>query len=62
MCVCWASFVGHSLGGLIVRAAVASKAFIPHLTKLYTFISLGSPHLGYLYHDNSIFESGAIRL
>ena len=38
------SFVGHSLGGLIVRAA------LPHLKQFgpnfYTFMTLGTPHLG----------------
>lgn len=38
------SFIGHSLGGLIIRAA------LPHLRRfhssLHAFITLGSPHLG----------------
>ena len=50
------SFVGFSLGGLIARAA------FPHLehlaTKFYTFISLSSPHLGYMYNSNKLFETG----
>ena len=42
------SFIGHSIGGLIIRAA------LPHLAeyapKFFTYISLGSPHLGYMYN------------
>lgn len=50
------SFIGHSLGGLIIRAA------LPYLeeysTKMHMYISLSSPHLGYMYHSNKIVESG----
>ena len=42
------SFIGHSLGGLVIRAA------LPRLTdfkdKMRTYISFSSPHLGYMYH------------
>jgi len=44
------------MGGLICRAA------FPHLEQLkdkfYTFISLGSPHLGYMYNSNKLFDTG----
>jgi hypothetical protein len=50
------SFIGFSLGGLIARAS------FPHLehlqNKFYTFISLSSPHLGYMYNSNKLFETG----
>eukprot|EP01016_Furgasonia_blochmanni_P032969 TRINITY_DN3411_c0_g2_i1.p1 TRINITY_DN3411_c0_g2~~TRINITY_DN3411_c0_g2_i1.p1 ORF type:complete len:778 (-),score=192.07 TRINITY_DN3411_c0_g2_i1:19-2352(-) len=50
------SFIGHSLGGLIIRAA------LPNLEefsgKMYTFLTLSSPHLGYLYHSSSIIDAG----
>ena len=50
------SFIGHSLGGLIIRAA------LPHLEefkdKFYTYISLSSPHLGYMYNTNQLFNAG----
>ena len=48
--------IGHSLGGVIIRSA------IPYLkdfhSKMHTFISLSSPHLGYLYHQSSLIETG----
>ena len=50
------SFVGHSLGGLIIRAA------LPHLIKykeqMYTFVTFSSPHLGYMYSSSSIVDAG----
>ena len=44
------------MGGLIIRAA------LPHLEeykdKFYTYISLSSPHLGYMYNSNTLFNAG----
>jgi triacylglycerol esterase/lipase EstA (alpha/beta hydrolase family) len=50
------SFIGHSLGGLILRAALP---FLPeYADKMYTFITMGSPHLGYLYNSSTLIEAG----
>lgn len=55
-CISKISFVGHSLGGLIIRAA------LPHLSELSskftTFFTMGSPHLGYMYNSNKVFDAG----
>lgn len=55
-CISKISFIGHSLGGLIIRAA------LPHLSefsaKFFTYISLGSPHLGYMYNSNKMIDAG----
>lgn len=55
-CISKISFIGHSLGGLIIRAA------LPLLTefqsKFFTYMSLGSPHLGYMYSSNKLFDTG----
>lgn len=55
-CLSRISFVGHSLGGLIIRSA------LPHLgefsQKFYTYMSLSSPHLGYMYNSNKLFDAG----
>ena len=55
-CLARISFIGQSLGGLIIRAA------LPHLEefkdKFYTYISLSSPHLGYMFHSNTLFNAG----
>ncbi|XP_021888783.1 uncharacterized protein LOC110807829 [Carica papaya] len=52
------SFVGHSIGNVIIRAALVDNAMEPYLRFLYTYISLSGPHLGYLYSSNSLFNSG----
>ena len=50
------SFVCHSLGGLIMRAA------LPHLksyaSKFHSFFSFACPHLGYMYSKSSIVSAG----
>ncbi len=50
------SFIGHSLGGLIIRAA------LPHLEeykeKMFTFMTFSTAHLGFLYHDDKLFKAG----
>ena len=40
------SFIGHSLGNLIIRSAVAHANFKPYVSKLHTYLSLSGPHLG----------------
>ncbi|CAJ1973945.1 unnamed protein product [Sphenostylis stenocarpa] len=52
------SFVGHSIGNLIIRAALADSIMEPFLSHLYTYVSVSGPHLGYLYSSNSLFNSG----
>lgn len=50
------SFVGHSLGGIIAREA------LKHLGKysdvMHGFVSLGSPHLGYMYNSSGLVDAG----
>ncbi|GAQ81702.1 hypothetical protein KFL_000880160 [Klebsormidium nitens] len=52
------SFVGHSLGNLIVRSALTHPALEPFLGRLHTCLSISGPHLGYLYSGNALFNSG----
>ncbi|KAL5054602.1 hypothetical protein RYX36_035284 [Vicia faba] len=52
------SFVGHSIGNLIVRTALAESMMEPYLRYLYTYVSISGPHLGYMYSSNSLFNSG----
>jgi len=55
-CLSRISFIGHSLGGLIIRAA------LPHLEeyseKFFSYLSLSSPHLGYMYNSSRLFDAG----
>ncbi len=50
------SFIGHSLGGLIIRAA------LPYLDKLkdkmHGYLSICSPHLGYMYKSSKLINAG----
>ncbi|KAL9240244.1 hypothetical protein vseg_014488 [Gypsophila vaccaria] len=52
------SFVGHSIGNVIIRTAVADSIMEPYLRFLNTYVSVSGPHLGYLYSSNSLFNSG----
>ncbi|XP_029126722.1 protein FAM135B isoform X2 [Cajanus cajan] len=52
------SFVGHSIGNLIIRSAIADSIMEPFLRHLHTYVSVSGPHLGYLYSSNSLFNSG----
>ncbi|KAJ7946668.1 hypothetical protein O6P43_031564 [Quillaja saponaria] len=52
------SFVGHSIGNIIIRTALAESIMEPYLHYLYTYVSISGPHLGYLYSSNPIFNSG----
>ncbi|MBA0777165.1 hypothetical protein Gotri_005220, partial [Gossypium trilobum] len=52
------SFVGHSIGNVIIRTALAESAMDPYLRFLHTFVSLSGPHLGYLHSSNSLFNFG----
>jgi len=50
------SFIGHSMGGIIIRAALP---YLEDYKKLmYTYISLSSPHLGYMYNSSKIIDAG----
>ena len=48
--------MGHSLGGLIIRSALTYLENVED--KLYTYISLSSPHLGYLYTPSTLIQAG----
>ncbi|KAK3288739.1 hypothetical protein CYMTET_3800 [Cymbomonas tetramitiformis] len=52
------SFVGHSIGNLIIRSCLADPVMEPYLKYLNTFLSISGPHLGYLYSTNTLFDSG----
>ncbi|XP_030627612.1 protein FAM135A [Chanos chanos] len=52
------SFVGHSLGNLIVRSVLARPRFKCYLSRLHTFLSLSGPHLGTLYNSSALVNTG----
>ncbi|XP_036405974.1 protein FAM135A-like isoform X2 [Megalops cyprinoides] len=52
------SFVGHSLGNLIIRSVLTRPRFKYYLNKLHTFLSLSGPHLGTLYNSSALVNTG----
>ncbi|XP_076866845.1 protein FAM135A isoform X2 [Brachyhypopomus gauderio] len=52
------SFVGHSLGNLIVRSVLTRPRFKSYLSRLHTFLSLSGPHLGTLYNSSALVNTG----
>ncbi|KAJ1686214.1 hypothetical protein LUZ63_017604 [Rhynchospora breviuscula] len=52
------SFVGHSIGNIIIRTALSESVLGPYLKHLYTYMSISGPHLSYCYSSNSLFNSG----
>ncbi|UJR20758.1 hypothetical protein I4U23_023876 [Adineta vaga] len=52
------SFVGHSLGNLVVRATVGHQRFERYRPFLYTYLSLSGPHLGTLFNSSGLVNMG----
>uniref|UniRef100_A0A3Q3W700 DUF676 domain-containing protein n=1 Tax=Mola mola TaxID=94237 RepID=A0A3Q3W700_MOLML len=52
------SFVGHSLGNLIVRSVLTRPRFKCYLSRMHTFLSLSGPHLGTLYNSSALVNTG----
>ncbi|XP_068407669.1 protein FAM135A isoform X5 [Eschrichtius robustus] len=52
------SFIGHSLGNLIIRSVLTRPRFQYYLDKLHTFLSLSGPHLGTLYNSSALVNTG----
>lgn len=53
------SFVGHSLGNLVVRATVSHLRFEKYRHLLYTYLSLSGPHLGTLFNSSGLVNMGS---
>lgn len=50
------SFVGFSLGCVLVRAALTCSTMRPYIKNLHTFLSLNGPHLGVLYTKSKLLK------
>ena len=44
------------MGGIIIRAALVHLSDLKD--KMHLYMSLSSPHLGYMYNANKIIEAG----
>ena len=54
------SFVGHSLGCILIRSAVASPRMDHLASRFYTYLSLSGPHLGTLYNNSGLVNMGEL--
>jgi len=52
------SFVGHSLGNIIIRNTVVHSHMFQYRNKLHTFLSLSGPHLGMQFHTSNLVSTG----
>ena len=44
------------MGGLIIRAALPSLQ--EYRSKFFTYLTMGSPHIGYMYNSNKLVDTG----
>jgi len=52
------SFIAHSAGGLIIRAALARPEMQPLLPRLHTLVTLSTPHLGNIFSSSFLVSAG----
>ncbi|XP_077600003.1 protein FAM135B [Stigmatopora nigra] len=52
------SFIGHSLGNVIIRSVLTRPRFRCYLPRCHTFLSLSGPHLGTLYNNSTLVSTG----
>ncbi|KAG1675903.1 hypothetical protein FOA52_001560 [Chlamydomonas sp. UWO 241] len=52
------SFVGHSMGNLIMRAALTCPEMRPFLRLLHLYVSICGPHVGQMYSQNAMLDAG----
>jgi len=50
------SFFGHSLGGVIIRAALPKLR--EYKNNMHLFVTFSTPHLGYIYQDSKLVGAG----
>ena len=56
------SFVGHCVGTLVIRAAVADPLLNKFRPNLWSFMSFCGPHLGYRDNENKLLHTGMLLL
>lgn len=50
------SFLGHSLGGVVIRAAL--PLLEEYKEKMWSLITFASPHLGYMFSESKLINAG----
>ncbi|KAL3310122.1 hypothetical protein Ciccas_011316 [Cichlidogyrus casuarinus] len=52
------SFIGHSMGCVLIRSAAVHPQLAPYAHKFHTFLSLNGPHLGTIYSSSNLVAMG----
>jgi len=52
------SFIGHSLGCILVRSAIQHPELARLAPHFHTFLSLSGPHLGTIYNNSGLVNAG----
>ena len=52
------SFVGHSLGCILIRSAISRPRMAHLVPTFHTYLSLSGPHLGTLYNNSGLVNMG----
>ncbi|XP_077971040.1 protein FAM135A-like isoform X2 [Styela clava] len=52
------SFIGHSLGCLLIRSTVAHDRMRHLQSRFYTFLSFSGPHLGTIFNNSALVNTG----
>ncbi len=52
------SFVGHSLGCILIRSAISRPRMAHLVPSFHTYLSLSGPHLGTLYNNSGLVNMG----
>ena len=48
------SFIGHSLGCILIRSAIQKEELAAFSSKFHTYLSLSGPHLGTMYNNSNL--------
>ena len=52
------SFIGHSLGCILIRSAIQKPELVNFAKKFHTFLSLSGPHIGTMYNNSGLVNAG----
>ena len=52
------SFIGHSLGCILIRSAIQKPELANFSSKFHTFLSLSGPHIGTMYNNSGLVNAG----
>ena len=52
------SFIGHSLGCILIRSAIQKPELANFSSKFHTFLSLSGPHIGTMFNNSGLVNAG----